>query len=159
MNNKLTILIVSILVTGLIFSAYQPSKAVTYYGHDGSVDKYLSKVKVEQLKGKKDYWAYIVKACASDRTLGVAGVILKSDIDQKVLGVNKNIPKNGCSYYGAVMKAKDGNTLGAELIEKHEALARMQQINSDLPSMNKIQKQLALKEYSDLRTITGFLLR
>jgi hypothetical protein len=159
MKTKLVIVITSIVAASLIFTTTQSSSAVTYSGHDGSVDKYLSKVKVEPYKNKKDLWVYLIKACATDRTLAVAGVILKSDIDTKVLGVNKNIRKGDCSSYGAVMNAKDGKTLGAELIEKHEALDRMQQILDDINTKNKVQKELAKKEYSELRQMTGFMLR
>jgi hypothetical protein len=151
--------IVTLVAAGLIFAVYQPSNAITYAGHDGSLDNYLSKAKVEKYKGKKDLWVYIVKACATDRTLAVGGVILKSDIDSRVLHVDKNIGKGKCSYYGAVMNAKDGNTLGAELIEKHEAVAKMQQLLKDMPKMSKVQKQLAQKEYSELQRMVGYYLK
>lgn len=159
MNTKLTAVITSAVIASLIFSVYQPTNAVTYTGHDGSVTKYLTKAKVEPYKGKKDTWVYIVKACATDRTLGVAGVILKSDSDTRVLGVNKNIAKGQCSQYGAVMNAKNGQSLGAELIEHHQALDKMQKTLKDFPKMTKTQRDLAMKEYSQLQAMTGYMLR
>lgn len=155
MKTKLTIIIISIVAASLLLTAYQPSNAVTYYGHDGSVDKYLEKVQVKKLK-KGDFWSYIVRACATDYTLGVAQIILKSDSEQVNLGVNKNIPKGKCSAFGAVMKAKDGSTLGAELIEKHEAIDRMQSILNNMPkSSNKINS--AMSELIQIITTTGIL--
>ena len=124
MKTKLTTIIASLTIASLLFSVYQPGNAISYYGHDGSVDNSITKVKVEPYKGKPGYWVYLVKVCADDHNLGVAAVILKSDIAKKELGVNKSIKKGDCSHYGAVMKAKDGNTLGAELIERHEALEK-----------------------------------
>lgn len=142
---------------GIIFVPQKDSEAVTYYGHDGSIEKHLTKTKVEPYKGKPGLWAYIVKACATDRNLGVAAVILKSDLEQQVLGVNKNISNGQCSFYGAVIKAKDGKTLGAELIEKHEALQKYNQLLDNYPKMTKSQKTLASKELSFYRSILGGL--
>jgi sialic acid synthase SpsE len=62
-----------------------------------------------------------------------------------------------CSYYGAVMNAKDGKTLGADLIEKHEALDKTQQLLKDFPSMTKSQKQKAMNEYIQLQTMIGLI--
>lgn len=157
MKTKLLALFASIAVSSLLFAATQSGDAQTYYGHDGSLDKYLSKTEVKKLKGKGDLWAYIVKACATDRHLAIAGVILKSDIDSRILGVNKNIRMGDCSYYGAVMNAKDGKTLGAELIEKHEAVEKSQQLLKGFSSMTKSQKQKAMTEYFQLQTMLGFM--
>ncbi|MCE9651612.1 MAG: hypothetical protein K8Q89_00915 [Nitrosarchaeum sp.] len=57
---------------------------------------------------------------------------LKSDVEKVTLGVNQVIPKGECSYYGAVMKAKEGKTLGATLITKTDALNEAQSIISNL---------------------------
>jgi hypothetical protein len=51
---KLLALIASISVASLLFAATQSGDAQTYYGHDGSLDKYLSKTEVKKLKGKGD---------------------------------------------------------------------------------------------------------
>ena len=154
MKIKLTI-IASLTIASLLFSVYQPGNAVTYYGHDGSVDNYLTKTKVEPYKGKPGYWVYMVKACATDHNLGVAAVILKSDIAKKELGVNKTIKKGECSNYGAVMKAKDGNTLGAELIERHEALEKYNEILTEFPGKSIKEKKELRKELSFYRYMLG----
>ena len=156
MKTKLTI-ITSLTIASLLFAVYQPGNAVTYYGHDGSVDDYLTKTKVEPYKGKSGYWIYLVKACATDHNLGVAAVILKSDIAKKELGVNKTIKKGECSHYGAVMKAKDGNTLGAELIERHEALAKYNEILDEMSGKSIKEKKELRKELYTYRAMLGGL--
>ena len=156
MKTKLTI-IASLTIASLLFAVYQPGNAVTYYGHDGSVDDYLTKTKVEPYKGKPGYWVYLVKACATDHNLGIAAVILKSDIAKKELGVNKTIKKGECSHYGAVMKAKDGNTLGAELIERHEALAKYNEILNDMSGKSIKEKKELRKELYSYRSMLGGL--
>ena len=157
MDTKLFATTAIILGALLLFSMYQPGAAVPYYSHDGSIDEQMEKTKVSPLKGKKDVWVYLVRACATDHSMGVASVILKSDIDQKNLGVNKNIPKGKCSSYGAIMKAKNPDTLGAEMIEKHEALQRMFDIQNQLPTMTKQQKSKAVSEITYYKTIIGLL--
>ena len=156
MKIKLTV-IASLTIASLLFAVYQPGNAITYYGHDGSVDDYLTKTKVEPFKGKQGYWVYIVKACADDYNLGVAAVILKSDLDTKVLGVNKSIKNGECSHYGAVMKAKNGNTLEAELIERHEALEKYNQILNDMSGKSIKEKKELRKELYSYRVILGGL--
>lgn len=143
-------------IATLLFSAYQPGNAVTYYGHDGSVDKSLTKIKVEKMKNKGNVWVYIVKACP-DYNMAVGGVILKSDMEQHLMIVNKNIKKGDCSYYGATMKAKDGKTLGAEIIEKHEALAKYNELTKGLGKMNSNQKTNAILDMLDYRKMLGGL--
>ncbi len=155
MKTKLGAVIASVVAVGLLASIIPASNAATYYGHDGSLDEYLEKVKVKKLK-KGDLWVYIVRACATDHTLGVSSVILKSDSDTQVLGVNKNIPFGKCSSYGAVMKAKDGNTLGAELIEKHEALTEFQKV-LESPATSKKQIQSKMEQLNSLRIMLGGL--
>jgi len=155
---KVTITIIaSLMITSLLFVVTSStSNAVPYYNHDGSVDPDLIKTKVEPYKGKKDYWIYMVKACAVDNNLAVSIVTLKSDIDQKVLGVNKTIKKGDCSSYGAVMKAKNGSTLGASMLERNEAIERMQElIDGDNKHMSKSEKS----ELSRLQFVTGVYLR
>ena len=159
MKKKLIGLAASILAISLIFSSVKSTEAISYYGHDGSVSEYLEKVVVKPYGNKKDYWTYIVKACATTHNLGIAEVILKSDLDKKVLGVNKSITKGKCSSYGAVMKAKDGNTLGAELIEKYEALERMEQILKEGPDVSKNQRKVLMKEFYRLYTTIGLMPR
>ena len=146
-------------VATLLFSAYQPGAAAQYYNHDGSVDDDLIKKTVKPLKGHKDYWVYSVEACATDHTMKVSVVTLKSDMDKKELGVNKVIPKGDCQTYGAVMKAKDPNTLGASMLESHEALERMEQILKDMKSMSEKDRKIAHSEFIKLFMVTGYLPR
>jgi len=155
MKIKLAAIITSLVAAGLLFAVYQPGDAAPYYNHDGSVDKNLTKYKIEQLKGKKDWWYYSVKVCANDYTMGVAGVVLKSDMDRQVLGVNKNIPKGECKEYGAVMRAKDGKTLGGELIEKHEAIQRMLDLKNSM-GKSKSQYKQAADEWAMLFNMIGY---
>jgi len=156
MKIKLAAIITSIVAAGLLFAMYQPGDAAPYYNHDGSVDKNLTKHQIEQLKGKKDWWYYSVKVCANEYTMGIAGVVLKSDMDKQVLGVNKNIPKGECRVYGAVMKAKDSKTLGGDLIEKHEAMQRMLELKKGFGGMSKSQFNQAADEWGMLFHMTGY---
>ena len=149
------VVIISIIAFSLFLITYQSSEAATYVGHDGSVGKYLTKKTVEPIKGKNNIWTYIVSVCADSHPIAVAGVVLKSDMEQQVLGVNKNIKAGQCSYFGAVMKAKDGKTLGAELIEKSESTSRMIQIIKDSSTMSKSQRSAAMKELIQLSYMTG----
>lgn len=151
MNTKLMVIITSVIASSLLFSVYQPGNAIPYYGHDGAVEEYLTKIKVEPYKGKQNLWVYMVKVCATEHALGVANVTLKSDIDQKVLGVNKSIVKGDCGYYGAVMKAKDGNTLGAELIERHEVLQKYNEALNMDSKLSKSAQQERQKEITSYR--------
>ncbi len=144
------------LSISLLFSIYQPTSAAPYYNHDGSIDENVEKYKVEPLKGKKNYWYYAVKVCANDYTMGIAGIVLKSDMDTKVLGVKKNIKKGDCKVYGAVMKAKNGETLGAEVIENHEAVQKMTELKKSFSKLSKSQLKSASQEFGKLFLMTGF---
>ncbi len=154
MNKKLMVILATITATGLLTSMYQPTNAAPYYNHDGSIDENITKYKVEPLKGKKNYWYYAVKVCADDYPMGIAGAILKSDMDQKVLWIDKYIKKGDCKVYGAVMKAKNGETLGGEVIENHEAIQIMLELKDT--SLPKSQFKAAMKEWSMYRMMTGF---
>jgi hypothetical protein len=159
MKKQLIGSIASILVLTIVFSSLQSTDAQSYYGHDGSVDEYLEKIVVKPYGNKKDYWTYIVKACATTHSIAIAEIILKSDIDKKVLGVNKAIVKGKCYNYGAVMKAKDGKTLGAELVEKQDALEKMEKILKDGPSVSKSERKSLMKEFMRLYTTIGLMPR
>ncbi|MFB5612916.1 MAG: hypothetical protein ACE5RL_06400 [Nitrosarchaeum sp.] len=149
----------AILVLTIVFSSVQHTNAVPYSGYDGSISKHLEKVTVKQYPGKSDYWVYIVKACATSYPLAVTEVILKSDMERQNLGVNKVIQKGECSHYGVVMKAKNGNTLGAELVQKHEAVEKMQQILKDAKNKSSSQRSNMMDELLRLYTITGLMPR
>lgn len=155
MKRKISAILTTILAVSLVFSVYQPSNAAPYYDHDGSVDEKITKYKVEKLT-KKDYWYYAVKVCADDYTMGIAGVILKSDMDKKVLGIKKTIKKGDCKVYGAVMKAKNGDTLGGELVENHEAIQKMIELKKDVTKLPKSQFNEAIKEWSMYYWMSGF---
>ncbi|PIN96603.1 MAG: hypothetical protein COU45_06345 [Nitrosopumilus sp. CG10_big_fil_rev_8_21_14_0_10_33_7] len=96
-----------------------------------------------------------MKACATDYPLAVAMVDLKSDVEKVTLGVNNVIPKGQCSFYGAVMKANDGKTLGATLILKTDALTEAQNILAKLPSTT--QKDQSIKRLMELYSTLGFI--
>ncbi len=73
-------------------------------------------------------------------------------MEEKVLGVNKTIVKGNCSIYGATMKAKDGGTLGAEMIERDEAIKRIHElVEGDNKNMSKKDRS----ELVRLQVITG----
>ncbi len=76
---------------------------------------------------------------------------------EKHLGVNKIVKKGDCSSYGAVMKAKDSKTLGAEIIERHEALDKFNQLLDSNSNLNKNQQQLRQKEITFYRIMLGGL--
>ena len=149
----------SILVFTLIFTSVQATEAISYYGHDGSVSEYLEKSVVKPYPGKKDTWTYIVKACATTHNLGIAGVILKSDIDKLVLGVNKSLAKGKCTFYGSVMKAKDGKTLGAELILTSQSVEKMEKILKDGPNVSPVERKNMMNEFMQMYQMTGLLPR
>ncbi|WP_052347702.1 hypothetical protein [Candidatus Nitrosotenuis chungbukensis] len=97
--------------------------AVTYEKQENS--KYVKDRIAEPLKGKSGWWKYILRVCADDHSLGITEVVLSSDIETIYQGVNKVIPKGDCSIYGAVMKAKNGNTLGYKITQSHEAVQKV----------------------------------
>lgn len=77
--------------------------------------KYVKEKIVKPYPGKSGWWVYHLWVCADDYNLGIAEVVLSSDTEKIYQGVNKAIPKGECSTYGAVMKAKNGNTLGYKI--------------------------------------------
>lgn len=157
MNKKIIFFALTAVVGSLITAPLQNTEAAPYVGGDGSISKYLTKAKVEQYKKGSPYWSYIVKACATDFPLAVAMIDLKSDVEKVTLGVNNVIPKGQCSFYGAVMKANDGKTLGATMILKTDALTEAQNILSKLPST--AQKDASIKRLMELYNTLGFIPR
>ena len=146
-------------ISSLLFPIYQSSdgaSSVSYAKHDGSVDQYMTKKVVKPYADKPDWWLYTVEICAKDRSLSVSTVTLKSDIDEKHSSGFKTIKRGDCTVAGAVMKAKDSSTLGATMLEKHEAIQRMQElIEGDNKNMSKSEKS----ELSRLQSVTGVYLR
>lgn len=110
-----------ILCFSLLASVYQPSADAQYTPLDSNF-KYVKERTAEPLKGKSGWWKYHLTVCATDHSLAITEVILKSDMETIYQGVAKVIPKGDCSYYGAVMKAKDGKSLGYKIIQTHEAV-------------------------------------
>ena len=158
MKFKIATIILSMAISSLLFPMYQSSDAapISYTKHDGSVDQYMTKKVVKQYADKPNWWVYIVEICATDKRLAITEVTLKSDIDERNLGGNKSIKIGDCVRYGAVMKAKDSSTLGATMLEKHEAIERMQDlIEGNNKNMSKAEKS----ELSRLQFITGVYLR
>jgi hypothetical protein len=87
--------------------------------------KYVKKKIVKPYSGKSGWWVYILTVCADDYALGITEVILSSDAEARYLGVNKSIPKSECSTYGAVMQAKNGDTLGYKITTTSEAVEKI----------------------------------
>ena len=100
------------------------SNAAVVYDKPGDF-KYVKERIAEPLKGKYNLWMYLLRVCADDYSLGITEVVLSSDTETIYQGVNKVIPKGDCSYYGAVMKAKNGNTLGYKITQSHEAAQKI----------------------------------
>jgi len=155
MNKKIIFATLAILIGSLILVPLENSDAATYTGSDGSVSKYLTKTLVKQYKKDSPYWSYIVKACATDYPLAIATVDLKSDVEQVTLGVNSVIQKGHCSYFGAVMRANNGNTLGATMTLKSDAANELQSILAKLPTTT--QKEPLIKRILELYNMLGYI--
>lgn len=119
----------------LIASTYQPSNAATYTPLDSNF-KYVKDRIIKPLPGKSLYWHYLLKVCADDHALAITEVILKSDMETIYQGVDKIIPKGKCSHYGAVMKAKDGKTLGYKITQTHEAVEKILAFKQGKPGIS-----------------------
>jgi hypothetical protein len=113
--------LVVLLITSI--AAQHPTDAVTYENQQES--KYVKQKIVEPLKGKNGWWKYLLKVCADDRNVGIAEIVLSSDMETIYQGVNKGLAKGKCTYFGAVMKAKNGNTLGYKITQIHEATEKI----------------------------------
>jgi len=161
MNKKIIFLALSVIVGSLILAPLQNSEAAppttSYSGSDGSVSKYMSKYVVKQYKQGSQYWSYIVQVCATDYPLAVATVDLKSDVEKISLGVNNVIPLGKCSYYGAVMKANDGKTLGATMMLKSDVANEIQSILTKLPTST--QKDQLVGRLTQLYNALGYVPR
>jgi len=87
--------------------------------------KYVKEKIVKPYPGKNGWWIYHLWICAEDYSIGITEIILSSDTETQYLGVNKIIPKDKCSSYGAVMKAKNGDTLGYKITTNSEAAEKI----------------------------------
>ena len=101
---------------------------------------------------KPNQWQYFVEICATDRSLNVSSVTLKSDIDEKYFSGFKTIRAGDCIIVGAVMKTKDSSTLGATMLEREEAIQRIHEfVEGDNKNMSKEDKS----ELVRLQILTG----
>jgi len=116
---------ISILAVLLVvaITSLHSTDAVTYEKQEDS--KYVKQKIIEPIKGKSGWWKYLLKVCADDRNVGIAEVVLSSDMETIYQGVNKGLAKGKCTYFGATMKAKDGNTLGYKITQIHEATEKI----------------------------------
>lgn len=87
--------------------------------------KYVKERIVEPLKGHTGWWKYLLTVCADDYSLAITEIVLSSDTEVIYQGVNKAIPKGDCSHYGAVMKAKNGASLGYKITLTSEAVQKI----------------------------------
>lgn len=116
---------ISVLAVLLVvaIASLHTTDAATYEKQEDS--KYVKQKIIEPLKGKNGWWKYLLKVCADDRNVGITEVVLSSDMETIYQGVNKGLAKGKCTYFGAVMKAKDGNTLGYKITQTHEAVEKI----------------------------------
>jgi len=87
--------------------------------------KYVKEKIVKPYPGKTGWWIYHLWVCADEYNLAITEVVLSSDTETLYLGVHKSIPKDKCSSYGAVMKAKNSNTLGYKITTTPEAAEKI----------------------------------
>ncbi len=141
---------VSILVVLVVvaITSLHSTDAVTYTKQEDS--KYVKDRIVEPLKGKTGWWKYLLKVCATDHNLGIAEVVLSSDMETIYQGVNKGLAKGKCTYFGATMKAKDSKTLGYKLTQISEAAEKI------VESKQKKLSPIDWKEVNRYKFILGF---
>jgi len=135
------ILVVLLMALVVMAGTFVHIDAVPYEKQADS--NYVKEKIVKPYTGKSGWWIYIIKVCASDHSLGIAEVILSSDMETRYLGVGKSIAKNDCSTYGAVMKAKNGSTLGYKMTTTSEAAEKIiaskqgKRNSTDWPEVNR----------------------
>lgn len=137
-----------ILSVALLSSVYHPTDAATYQPLDSNY-KYLKYRSATPLPGHNGWWNYMLVICATDYSIPITEVVLQSDIQTVYLGVNKVIPKGDCSYYGAVMRASDGKTLGYKVTETPEAVDKLLALKSG-------KSGISAQEINRYRFILGF---
>ncbi|MEM2160360.1 MAG: hypothetical protein QXN55_05330 [Candidatus Nitrosotenuis sp.] len=120
----LKLVAVCLLVISVIAaSTWMHANAATY---EKQADfQYVKERIVKPYPGKSGWWIYHLWVCADDYSLGIAEVVLSSDTETLYQGVNKAIQKGKCSTYGAVMKAKNPNTLGYKITTISEAAEKI----------------------------------
>lgn len=144
------LLVVSMFVVLLVIAvaSLHNSEAAIYEKQTNF--KYVKERIVEPLPGKSGWWKYLLKICADDHSLAIAEVVLSSDTERLYQGVNSAIPKGECTFYGAVMKAKNSNTLGYRITQTNEAVQKI--IDSKQGKLN----DSSCAEISRYKFILGF---
>lgn len=120
------ILVISVLVALVATSgiSLHATEAATPYEKQSDF-KYVKERIVKPYPGKTGWWVYHLYVCADDYSLSIAEVVLSSDTETIHQGVNKAIVKGECSTYGAVMRAKNSNTLGYKITTIAEAVDKI----------------------------------
>lgn len=154
---KISFSFIVLITFSLVLATLPSGSAISYTGHDGSVDEYITKKKVEPYKGRPGYWVYFVEVCAENLPMKPAAVILKSDMSSlKMTGITLMKPYT-CQTFGSVMKAKNPDSLGAELIEQHEAIQHMKMLIAEKKGMSKSDHKQAMHEIMQYYQMVGFI--
>lgn len=119
------LLVISVLAALAVIAAtsLHASEAAVTYEQQNS--KYVKERIVKPLPGKTGWYYYMLKVCPDDHHLAITEVVLSSDMETIYEGVNSNIIKGKCSFYGAVMKAKNSSTLGYKITTTDEAAQKI----------------------------------
>ena len=144
------ILGISILAVLIIIAVtlVQSSEAATT--DPQSISKYIKSKTIKQIPGKTGWYYYMLKVCADDHHLAVTEVILSSDTETIYEGVNGYIIKGKCSFYGAVMKAKNASSLVFKITSTDEAVQKI--ISSKEGKLDLI----SLTDVGRYKSILGF---
>lgn len=137
-----------VLSVVLLTSVYHPTDAATYKPLESNY-KYLNHKSVTPSLGHNGWWNYMLTICATDYSIPITEIVLQSDIQTVYLGVNKVIPKGTCSYYGAVMRASNANTLGYKVTETPEAVDALVSLKNGKPG-------ISMQEINRYKFILGF---
>jgi len=119
MNKKIIIGIASLILLSVIFLSVQSTDGESKMELSVLDDENIDVIRLEPYRQINNHWTYIVNVCATINNLDISEVILKSDIDEQVLGVNKTIEKGKCSSFGSIMKGIDKESFSAELVKEN----------------------------------------
>lgn len=117
MKKKIIVSFASILVVAIVFLSVQPTQGQSNFDPIVSSNENIELVRLEPYRLQSNHWTYIVNVCATSHSIDVDKVILKSDKDEQILGVNKTIEKGKCSPFGSIMKGIDSESFSAKIIE------------------------------------------
>ncbi|MDH3618074.1 MAG: hypothetical protein OES14_05835 [Nitrosopumilus sp.] len=118
MNKKIIGGIASVIFLSVIFLSVQSTDGEPKIELIVLNDENIEILRLEPYRLLSNHWTYIVNVCATINNLDISEVILKSDIDEQVLGVNKTIEKGNCSSFGSIMKGIDKESFSAELVKE-----------------------------------------